>query len=293
MLRASKSVKGHQSGSATGRKIYNMIELFESCSMIFILIPMVYVHGMCNVIPMLTVEYEFGLAKQWMHILLATFVFINVAGNYIMSVLTDTTLSYEDQETDEWTFCELCQKRRPPRCWHCQHCNKCILKRDHHCMFMASCIGYYNFRFFVAYLGYLSFALIYSLYYNYYYFKLDHLSSSEFMFLFVSINPLIGFIVNFADMGVDFTNGFSIEMVAVYMLFIHFILILWVSSMFGYHLWNVFKGWTVKEHRKGVIRYNLGWKYNFVDVFGVKWYLAIICPFVSSPLPGDGLKWIS
>jgi predicted amidophosphoribosyltransferase len=35
--------------------------------------------------------------------------------------------------TDDWTFCEACQKKRPPKAHHCRRCGQCVPLMDHHC----------------------------------------------------------------------------------------------------------------------------------------------------------------
>ena len=38
---------------------------------------------------------------------------------------------HADQE--DWSYCDKCMKRRPPRAHHCKRCRHCVTRMDHHC----------------------------------------------------------------------------------------------------------------------------------------------------------------
>ena len=54
-------------------------------------------------------------------------------------------------------FCKKCNNPRPLRSHHCKICGKCTLKMDHHCHWIANCVGYYNQKNFYQFLFYSTF----------------------------------------------------------------------------------------------------------------------------------------
>ena len=49
--------------------------------------------------------------------------------------------------------CGYCEILQPLRSKHCEECGYCIRKYDHHCPWLATCIGERNHRFFWAFLA--------------------------------------------------------------------------------------------------------------------------------------------
>ncbi|BFZ60483.1 palmitoyltransferase akr1 [Saitoella coloradoensis] len=53
---------------------------------------------------------------------------------------------------DGRSFCGVCFVRRPLRSKHCKLCNRCVARHDHHCPWVANCVGVKTHRAFLVYI---------------------------------------------------------------------------------------------------------------------------------------------
>ncbi|EAA21590.1 DHHC zinc finger domain, putative [Plasmodium yoelii yoelii] len=56
---------------------------------------------------------------------------------------------------NKYTICDKCNYLvRPERAHHCRTCQRCVLKMDHHCPWIGTCVGEKNLKFFFLFLIY-------------------------------------------------------------------------------------------------------------------------------------------
>lgn len=58
--------------------------------------------------------------------------------------------------------CNKCVTYKPPRAHHCRVCRRCVLRMDHHCLWINNCVGYWNYKAFFILVLYATIASIYS-----------------------------------------------------------------------------------------------------------------------------------
>ena len=144
---------------------HRIMAAFNICGFFYFafMIVMTTYLGTFVMVPLL---YGPSSSNTFYHLSAIVFLVANTAGNFIIAMLTDSTITklYTKSSADEKiiqlreeypeiTFinqkCRICDIRVLPRCHHCILCGICVLKRDHHCFFMCTCIGYHNQKYFI------------------------------------------------------------------------------------------------------------------------------------------------
>ena len=129
-------------------------------------------------------------------------------------------------------YCFSCSLFRPPRTSHCSLCDNCVQRFDHHCLWLGTCIGQRNYRYFYFLTVSLTISALFQIFYSLYYiiFYAKKLKNKE------DYNKLILW-------------GFSA--LSLYdLLFIAFFL----GKLFILHTWLVFNSKTFYENIKKKFR---------------------------------------
>uniref|UniRef100_T1IY67 Palmitoyltransferase n=1 Tax=Strigamia maritima TaxID=126957 RepID=T1IY67_STRMM len=207
----------------------------------------------------------------------------------IVSIVTDTSILTIIENTSKnqqpgWRFCSICEANAPPRSFHCHVCKICILKREHHCVFTACCVGFYNYRYYMAFVTHLWIGTIYSAFLNYFVgYIWQWFSATEFYTIFYHIFPILFWMFGKID-----TKLLGVLVMSV--MFLHASLFL--TSLMLYH-WNlIINGQTNNERMYKVFKYKSRlWKDNITKVFGPNWLHTLIWFNTRSQLQGDGTRF--
>ncbi len=220
------------------------------------------------------------------HMLFACIIYVLTFSNYVYMIRSTTAVEKQysngtDVDYESWSRCRYCVAISPPRAHHCKVCNRCILKRDHHCWFAGCCIGYYNHRYYLAMLCVMWFGAVYANVFHYH-FAMEVLEGPSLQTLFCIVQPPMGALLGY---------------LSVYQFFVAVVtfVALWCLIMLSWlHISQCIQlcyGQTLFERKTSQLQYDLGGLSNMREVFGDKWYVAWLLPWIESRLPGDGLSF--
>lgn len=99
-----------------------------------------YIYWIINIVVLITLECA--------HLVKPGYLTQNT-DDYKKAIKMMTYQGVENRTYDELTksnarLCHTCKLVKPLRSSHCKNCNRCVLAFDHHCAYIATCVGYYN-----------------------------------------------------------------------------------------------------------------------------------------------------
>lgn len=257
--------------------------LGESATTLFLafMIPLTYYFELWIVGPGLM---PINSAFYTFNFVLGTFILLNVVSNMMALMLCNTSIIGEKivrpsiGNTNLWKFCSACETITPPRSWHCSTCKVCILKRDHHCAFTGCCVGHHNQRYFISLILYLFIGTAYASVLNSIFIWSIH--GDEYRGWITIVKLIFPFAMLMYE-----TSIFQYYLIMYILLVIGAV---FTGFLLIYHLRNMWHGVLTHEALR---QFDLGPLENIRMIFGVRWYLAWISPFIQSELPFDGIDW--
>ena len=264
----------------------------DSLAMAFtlVMIPVSYLHGVIFIAPIIwpTTNVPEALAEQntfpyYASLTLMTFLFVNTMVNLFLTMTVDTScrrVALPVVSQPGWYFCPFCQHYSPPRAHHCPTCKKCVLKRDHHCYFAGKCVGYYNQRYFVAFLIYLTISSVYGAILSLWAITIL-LGQFSLTYIPAVLFPVIAFLFQITPVNPWIMMETSIAMFVT----------VGAGGLLLMQLYTIYNGKTYYEYQKGDGAYNRGPRNNFIDSLGTRWLICWVFPFIPSPQPGDGTHY--
>ncbi|KAG1711315.1 hypothetical protein DVH05_008568 [Phytophthora capsici] len=169
--------------------------------------------------------------------------------------------------------CRKCRALKPDRTHHCSTCKRCVLKMDHHCVYINKCIGYFNYKFFVLFLGWSSATCLYQ-------------SSLIFRYVLAESLDRAATLYFFGKLGL-----FNLHLQTVSVFFGSTCLGLALACFYLMHLYFVANNFSTLEYCEKrddpdyINYYNVGIVRNFQQVFGTfrefpLWFLPVHSPSV-------------
>ncbi|XP_070576375.1 palmitoyltransferase ZDHHC22-like [Ptychodera flava] len=195
-----------------------------------------------------------------------------------MATTTDTSIKKLPQEVTDY---HKSKKTMPYRCHRCKLCNASIVKRDHHCFFMNTCIGYYNQKYFMWYCIQMFCGTAYSVITNAMYTSRVYGTKFTGGTTFIFLGPYT--ILNWW-----YKNTTSGEMFLVVFMYLSLTAGIVCLGFFLWQLWISTVGLTTFEAMNDVRGFDNGLWSNLSDVLGKFWMLGALFPI---PLPqcGNGI----
>lgn len=215
------------------------------------------------------------------------YTILNIFGNLILMMKNDSSVVkviLPSNLMPGWKFCSTCEANTPPRSFHCDVCQYCVLRRDHHCTFSGSCVGFNNTRYFLALLLHMFLGCLYAAVLNTM-FIWNFLSGFSLKTAVMYIFPFVFWILGYLDTKTTVWSFLSVVCTLGG---------IFVGILLYIHVTQALRNQTTYETNVSKeMKYDLGWRRNLVEVLGPHWILVWLWPTIVSKLPGVGIHFMT
>nr|XP_022341576.1 palmitoyltransferase ZDHHC22-like [Crassostrea virginica]XP_022341586.1 palmitoyltransferase ZDHHC22-like [Crassostrea virginica] len=226
------------------------------------------------------------------HHLFFWYLTINAFGQWLCTILTSIKSVYStasdlpmfnDSTHQDWVKCTKCDQNVPPRARHCNICERCILKRDHHCLFTGCCVGFHNQRHFILWSFYGIVGTTVALYYLEKYLTIHYVSflGTEFFKYFLPYALVITII----------GKSSFYTFLAIFWFYLTLSTGLFCVYIFFWQMNLIRNGQTSYEFVKGQKIYQSSFWDQMRSVFGPYWVIQFLFPLPWVKQEGDGVTW--
>lgn len=122
----------------------------------FTLILLNWIGYICLIAPFIRNDLSYKIALSLLCCNLTTLCFTSFTEPGIIPkrvITNDKAIEvYLERYHVSLNYCTTCKILKPLRTRHCRYCNNCIQLYDHHCVWIGTCIGVRNYRFFLMFI---------------------------------------------------------------------------------------------------------------------------------------------
>ena len=137
----------------TGKKFYHMIYAFVLYSLPYITWLLILIHERSNIkinfpIIISSILYFFQIYSEMMGGLSDPGILPRQRKDFYYHTNRQSLKYVINGHLCTLNYCYTCSLFRPPRTSHCSLCDNCVERFDHHCLWLGTCIGQRNYKYF-------------------------------------------------------------------------------------------------------------------------------------------------